>query len=105
MKQNWCWLPFLFLAACGQDAPQDASATDAVATPPAEELTPAPTASAIPRPVSAEIFLGQFESDVTDLTAWEAQPFGFQSMVLAANGDAGILSVRADGGDAQAIVT
>ena len=105
MKQNWCWLPFLFLAACGQDAPSDAENTNASATPPAEEQTAAPANSAQLRAVSAEILLGQFESDVTDLAAWEAQPFGFQSLVLAANGEAGIVSVRADGGNAQAIVT
>jgi hypothetical protein len=49
------------------------------------------------RPVRVAITLGEFESRVTDLAALEVAPFGFQSLVYAANGDTGIAAVQADG--------
>ena len=91
----------LSLAACEQNedaAPPAQTETEDRARAPEVEAAPAE-----PQPVRAEIFLGQFESDVTDLAAWEARPFGFQSQIFAANGEAGITLVRADGGGAASV--
>lgn len=93
----------LILTACGgePEAPEETVAPEPkiVAEPEAPEAEDRLTA------VKAEILLGTFESAVTDLTAWEMQPFGFQSLIFAANGDAGITMVRADGGEARTIDT
>jgi hypothetical protein len=82
----------ILLSACGEPAEERVEAPE-----PGEE-----TLDAVPaRPASAtaDLELGQFDSAVGDLVAYESAPFGFQSLIFAGNGAAGIASVRADGGE------
>lgn len=97
MRQNALFIPLLLLAftACGEVAEDQA---------PAAADTAPPEAPAVEIPtVRADITLGSFGSDVTDLTAAEARPFGFRGLILAANGAEGIASVTADGAEASII--
>ncbi|MCQ8185895.1 hypothetical protein [Parvularcula maris] len=85
------------LASCGEPAPETGE------NPREDAAAEAPTSSPRMAQARADLEFGQFESAVGDLTSYESVPFGFQSLVLAANGAAGISAIRADGGEASTI--
>ena len=64
-----------------------------------ETQAPVEAETAVPgvQGITVAITLGTFEGEVSDLAAIEAYPLGFQSRILAANGEAGVQMIQVDG--------
>jgi hypothetical protein len=86
------------LASCGEPSTGRGDS----APPASQEPETATETRRVPE-ARADLEFGQFESAVGDLAAYESTPFGFQSLIFAANGAAGISVIRADGGEARVI--
>ena len=85
------------LSACGDDA-RDAVPETAPPAPPGERVTvPAPAADdgALPPAVVSDA-LGAFDGEIAGLALWEHPVMSFASVVLAANGAAGLAVVPVD---------